>query len=119
MSFWPVLLTCSGFFKGGGAAMNKIQVGGFIRISKREAERRYNAGETVRFCACKLSPVNMWGCFCDCKREVFSPIAGDGFNTVVPRNREFETVVNAFRFYNCNGKTGRYPAFYVREAAQL
>ena len=73
--------------------MNKIQVGGFIRISKREAERRYNAGETVRFCTCKLSPVNMWGCFCDCKREAFSPIAGDGFNTVVPRNREFETVV--------------------------
>lgn len=30
--------------------MNKIQVGGFIRISKREAERRYNAGETIRFC---------------------------------------------------------------------
>lgn len=85
--------------------MNKIQVGGFIRISKREAERRYNAGETVRFC--------------DCKREAFSPIAEDGFNTVVPRNREFETVVNAFRFYNCNGETGRYPAFFVREAAQL
>ena len=48
--------------------MNKIQVGGFIRISKREAERRYNAGEIVRFCACKLSPVNIWGCFCDCER---------------------------------------------------
>lgn len=42
--------------------MNKIQVGGFIRISKRE----------------------------------------------------FETVVNAFRFYNCNGEMGRYPAFYVK-----
>ena len=51
--------------------MNKIQVGGFIRISKREAERRYNAGETIRFCACKLSPVNVWGCFCDCCREAF------------------------------------------------
>ena len=63
--------------------MNKIQVGGFIRISKREA---------------------------------LSPIASDGFNTVVARNREFETVVNAFRFYNCNGETGRYPAFYVKEA---
>ena len=94
--------------------MNKIQVGGFIRISKREAERRYNAGEIVRFCACKLSPVNIWGCFCDCKREAFSPIASNGFDTVVPRNREFETVVNAFRFYNCNGETGRYPAFYVK-----
>lgn len=54
------------------------------------------------------------GCFCDCKREAFSPIAGDGFNTVVPRNREFETVVNAFRFYNCNGEMGLYPAFYVK-----
>lgn len=85
--------------------MNKIQIGGFVRVSKREAERRYNAGETVRFCACKLSPVNIWGCFCDCKREAFSPVA---------RNREFETVVNAFRFYNCNGETGRYPAFYVK-----
>lgn len=61
--------------------MNKIQVGGFIRISKR---------------------------------ETLSPIASDGFNTVVPRNREFETVVNAFRFYNCNGEMGRYPAFYVK-----
>ena len=27
---------------------------------------------------------------------------------------EFETVVNAFRFYNCNGEMGRYPAFYVK-----
>ena len=86
--------------------MNKIQVGGFIRISKREAERRYNAGKTIRFCACKLSPVNIWGCFCDCCREDVS--------SIVARNREFETVVNAFRFYNCNGETGRYPAFYVK-----
>lgn len=94
--------------------MNKIQVGGFIRISKREAERRYNAGETIRFCACKLSPVNIWGCFCDCCREAVSLIVSDGFNTIVARNREFETVVNAFRFYNCNGEMGRYPAFYVK-----
>lgn len=94
--------------------MNKIQVGGFIRISKREAERRYNAGETIRFCACKMSPVNSWGYFCDCNREVISPIAGDDFNTIVARNWEFETVVNAFRFYTCNGITGRYPAFYVK-----
>lgn len=62
----------------------------------------------------KLSPVNMWGCFADCCREALSPVAGDGFNTVVARSREFDTVVNAFTFYNCNAETGRYPAFYVK-----
>lgn len=99
--------------------MNRVNVGGFVRVSKWEAERRYNAGEIIRFCACKLSPVNIWGCYSDLCREAVSPIAGDGFNTIAARNREFETVVNVFRFYNCNGETGRYPAFYVREEAQL
>ena len=66
--------------------MNKIQVGGFIRISKREAERRYNAGEIVRFCACKLSPVNIWGCFCDCKRiSTHAPLAGRDCNSHVEK----------------------------------
>ena len=70
--------------------------------------------EYTRMCAVKLSPVNMWGCFADCCREALSPVAGDGFNTVVARSREFDTVVNAFTFYNCNAETGRYPAFYVK-----
>lgn len=61
--------------------MNKISVGGFTRITRKEA---------------------------------LSPVAGDGFNTVVARSREFDTVVNAFIFYNCNAETGRYPAFYVK-----
>lgn len=94
--------------------MNKISVGGFTRITWKEARKRYNAGEVVRMCAVKLSPVNMWGCFADCHKEAYSPIAGDGFNTVVARSREFDTVVNAFIFYNCNAETGRYPAFYVK-----
>lgn len=80
----------------------------------KDTLKRYNAGEVVRMCAVKLSPVNMWGCFADCHKEAYSPIAGDGFNTVVARSREFDTVVNAFIFYNCNAETGRYPAFYVK-----
>lgn len=83
--------------------MNKISVGGFTRITRKEARKRYNAGEVIRMCAVKLSPVNMWGCFADCCREALSP-----------RSREFDTVVNAFTFYNCNAETGRYPAFYVK-----
>lgn len=74
--------------------------GGYIRISKKEAEKRYNAGEIIRLCACKVSPVNVWGVYVDCQKEEFPHIGNDGFNTIVPRNREFETVVNAFRRYN-------------------
>lgn len=54
--------------------MNKISVGGFTRITRKEARKRYNAGEVVRMCAVKLSPVNMWGCFADCCREALSPL---------------------------------------------
>lgn len=95
--------------------MMKFKEGGYIRISRREARSRYNAGEVVRFCPVKCSPVNVWGMFADCSRESFPVIGGDGFNTVVPRGRDFETVINAFAYYNCNGETGRYPAFYITE----
>lgn len=98
--------------------MQNIEIGGYIRISKKEAEKRYNAGEIIRLCACKVSPVNVWGVYVDCQKEEFPHIGNDGFNTIVPRNREFETVVNAFRRYNCNYEIGYYPAYYVK-AVQL
>lgn len=98
--------------------MRNIEIGGYIRISKKEAEKRYNAGEIIRLCACKVSPVNMWSVYFDCQKEEFPHIGNDGFNTIVPRNREFETVVNAFCWYNCNYETGYYPAYYVK-AVQL
>lgn len=41
--------------------MNRIQIGGYTRITKKEAARRYNAGEVIRLTACKLSPVSPWG----------------------------------------------------------
>lgn len=43
-------------------------------------------------------------------------MGGDGFNTTVARNREFETVVNAFTYYNCTNETGKYPAYWKKEA---
>ena len=63
--------------------MNRTQIGGYVRITKKEAARRYNAGEVIRLTAC---------------------------------NREFETVVNAFMYYNCTNETGRYPAYWKKEA---
>ena len=61
--------------------MNKISVGGFTRITRKEARKRYNAGKVIRMCAVKLSPVNMWGCFADCCREALAAFEVEYFNT--------------------------------------
>lgn len=96
--------------------MNKIQIGGYTRITKKEAARRYNAGEVIRLTACKLSPVSPWGCYSDAQKDYNATISWDGFNTIVARNRKFETVVNAFTYYNCTSETGKYPAYWKKEA---
>lgn len=95
--------------------MNKRMVAGFTRISKRAAEKRYNAGEVVILCPVKLRPGFPYFPEIPVKREEISQIGGDGFNIVVPRSRDFETVANAFSFYNCSAGAGKYPAFYVKE----
>lgn len=96
--------------------MNRIKIGGYTRITKKEAARRYNAGEVIRLTAYKLSPVSPWGCYSDVQKDHNATVSGDGFNTTVARNREFETVVNAFTYYNCTNETGKYPAYWKKEA---
>lgn len=96
--------------------MNRIKIGGYTRITKKEAARRYNAGEVIRLTACKLSPVSPWGCYSYAQKDHNATVSGDGFNTTVARNCEFETVVNAFTYYNCTNETGRYPAYWKKEA---
>ena len=93
--------------------MNRMTVDGYSRITKQEAARRYNAGEVVRMTACKVSPVNFLGLYADVQKDSYTEVSGDGFNTTVARNREFDTVINAFRYYNCNNETGRYPAYWT------
>ncbi len=38
--------------------MNKIQINGYTRITKKEAARRYNAGEVIRLTALQAVPVS-------------------------------------------------------------
>ncbi len=96
--------------------MNRMQIGGYIRITKKEAARRYNPGEVIRATASKLSPGSPGGYHSDAQRESYTQVSGDGFNTTIARNREFETVVNAFMYYNCTNETGKYPAYWKKEA---
>ena len=40
--------------------MNKIEIGGYKRITKAAACKLYNDGKDVYMCPAKLSPVNLW-----------------------------------------------------------
>lgn len=96
--------------------MLQLTLDGYHRITKTEAARRYNAGEVIRMTACKMHPCNLWGAYVDAQKDNYTEVSGDGFNTTVARNREFDTVVNAFMYYNCNNEVGRYPAYWTVNA---
>ena len=73
----------------------------FTRVSKREAEKRFNAGEEICLVPCKVDPRNEWGVlYCVEKDE---------------EHEDFEKIVNAFSYYNCNSELGNYVAYYTKE----
>jgi hypothetical protein len=81
--------------------MRNITANGYKRITKRTAERLYNAGRPVLFCPVKLIPGGPWGIGCTITRQ-------DG--------ETFAQAVNAFEYYNCcYNETGYYTAFYIQE----
>ena len=89
---------------------------GYIRISKAKARKIYNNGGYIFMLPCKVSPAfNPWIIPARFNKSEFCTAANVGIDTVVPRNREFETVVNCYSYYNCNNELGKYPAFYVME----
>lgn len=70
----------------------------YERISKREARKYYNRGRRVYCLACKLNPLSPLVHMCEMQ---------------YPSNADFDAVVNAYEWYNCNNECGRYAAFYV------
>ncbi len=46
----------------------------------------------------------------------YQPINSNAFVTIVPRNTEFDTIVNCYEYYNCNNECGNYAAYYIKEA---
>lgn len=78
--------------------MKKLVFGNWERISKREAQKRYESGEEILF-----SPVNMH------LDGVWSSVV-----ILSHENAEgtFEQVVNNCMYYNCTHETGKYLAYY-------
>lgn len=82
--------------------MNHISIGGFTRITKAAARKLYESGAEIFLAPCKMSPVSPWGNAIACLKE--------------RHECTFESLVNAFEYYNCNSsETGLYTAFYVKE----
>lgn len=72
----------------------------YTRINKSEARKLYNLGRPIVVLPCKANPNSPW----------FS-------NSTVTKestDKDFDTLVNEFTYYNCNtAELGRRPAFYV------
>lgn len=88
--------------------MNKIEIGGYSRISKAKAEKLYNDYQTIYLCPVKMSPVNMWTGAMQARKDCT-------VNGYTDREETFNQLYNAFSYYNCNNETGKYIAFYVKE----
>lgn len=84
--------------------MNKIEYIGYKRINKAMARKLFNNGTPVYILPCKVRLDNAW----------IKPamIVNNG-----SFNDSFDTIVNAFHYYNCQyNETGKYASYYFKEA---
>ncbi len=72
----------------------------FVKISREQAERRYENGETIHICPSNLRPGNPVGCYTEIN------VSYDG---------DFETFVKAFASYNCTDEVGEDLTFYAQQ----
>lgn len=70
------------------------------RINKKEARRRFNQGEEIIIEACKMRVDSMWG---------------DSFRINNKQEKDFDSIVNEFEYYNCMYETGYYASYYVEQ----
>lgn len=87
--------------------MNNIVMNGWTRISKKEARKRFDIGESIRMVPVKFVPESPWGYHADISKK-----------TASGEEQSFDAVVDAYTVYNCcYPETGCYPAFYIKTAA--
>ena len=86
--------------------MKNINVGGFQRIHKAKAKSLYRIPVNMR-------PDNMFMPAMPFSNRLSNDNDNGMFGNVASI---FEKRVNAYSYYNCNAETGKYPAFYIKEA---
>ena len=88
--------------------MNQYEYNEIKRISKRAAEKLYNAGKPVYMLPCKMRFDNPWEKpYKAQKEELTKAYGGEKYAT-------FEQIINTFHYYNCQyNETGKYIAYYM------
>ena len=76
----------------------------YKRVSKQKAKKLFADGHTLIIAPCNFRLFTMWGGFstmnkCDSENPEF----------------DFNRIINAYTYYNCNNEVGKYPSFYVTE----
>lgn len=79
--------------------MHKYETKNLIRVNKTVARKLYNLGFDVGLCPCKANPETPWGLIGKFNRNGYYDC--------------FDSLVNAFTWYNCNNELGKYVAYYV------
>lgn len=92
--------------------MKWYKLDGFTRISKKNAERRYNNGEIIYLCPHALRPGYPWHPEVAVAKTDFSQDAGVQY--FISNTRDFGKLVEEFTYYNCSHSTGKYPAYYIK-----
>jgi len=78
--------------------MNQITCNGFARISKAQAIKAWNDDKPLIIVPCKMNPIS-WAAITVTRHDT---------------EHSFDTLYNAFVYYNCNNETGYYPAYYIK-----
>ena len=86
--------------------MNNIKINNIIRVSKRTARSMYEENYTIELIPRLINPRGMW-------------MQGYAINKLKEEGRDFDNIVNAYEYYNCNAETGSYVAYYVDEGDLL
>ena len=70
----------------------------YKKIEKRQARTLYNKGIKIYLLPCKVRFFNNWIGVCEIEKN----------------ERDFDSVVNEYSFYNCKyNELGLYPAYYI------
>lgn len=74
-----------------------------IQVSKTKAKNAFNNGKNVWLHPCLMRLNNVWQspyCFNKAK-----------YND----NPSFDTIINSYKYYNCNNQLGTYPIFFIEK----
>lgn len=74
-----------------------------VQIARQRARRLYEQGKTIYLQSCNMRFNTMWQSACPINKERAT------------WGETFDSVVNAFEYYNCDHERGKYPNYFVKK----